>query len=188
MSVNIEIVRLTPVDRAWMVANAAELWNGEFVISRGVAHRVSELPGFVARSGDERVGVATYRFGDDDCELVTIDALRPHVGVGTALLSAVIEAAGDRRLWLITTNDNLDAVRFYQRRGFVLEAVCAGTIEHSRRLKPQIPHVGDYGIPIRDELLLAYSGPVGTKGQGRPGSEDEDDRREKTRSARTRRQ
>jgi len=135
-----------------MAARSTELWGGEVVISRGNAHRVVELPGFIARIAGERIGVATYRLEGDTCELVTIDALRPHIGVGTALLAAVEDAAGDRRLWLITTNDNLDAIRFYQRRGYVLAAVYPGAIEASRRLKPQIPRVGNYGIPIRDEL------------------------------------
>jgi Acetyltransferase (GNAT) family len=42
------------------------------------------------------------------------------------LLAAVAEEAvrrGARRLWLITSNDNLDALRFYQRRGIVAEAI-----------------------------------------------------------------
>ena len=135
-----------------MAALAVRQWGAEIVVSRGRAHCVAELPGFVAEQNGERVGVATYRFDGDECELVTIDTLRQHCGVGTALLQAVIGAAGNRRLWLITTNDNLDAMRFYQRRGFVLSAVYPDAIEQSRRIKPQIPRVGNFGIPIRDEL------------------------------------
>ena len=79
------------------------------------------------------------------------------IGVGSALVSTLEDAAraaGCRRLWLITTNDNLEALRFYQRRGFVLAALHPGAIEASRRLKPVIPLVGHDGIPIRDELEL----------------------------------
>ena len=148
----INVTPLTPDDRSWMAARTEELWGGRVVISRGVAHDVAKLPGFIARIADRRVGVATYRLTDDACELVTIDAIQRRVGVGTSLLAAVEAVAGDRRLWLITTNDNLDAMRFYQRRGYVLAAVHPGAIEASRRLKPQIPRVGNYGIPIRDEL------------------------------------
>ena len=43
-------------------------------------------------------------------------------------------------------------MRFYQRRGFVLAGVYPGAIEQSRRIKPQIPRVGNFGIPIRDEI------------------------------------
>jgi len=156
MSKAINVTPLTPTDRAWMASRADELWGGQHVISRGAAHKVSGLPGFIARIGDDRAGVATYRLEEDACELVTIDALRQHCGIGTALLHAIDEAAGNRRLWLITTNDNIDAIRFYQRRGFVLTAVYPGEIEESRKLKPQIPRVGNYGIPIRDELLFTH--------------------------------
>ena len=66
--------------------------------------------------------------------------------------------AGCRRLWLVTTNDNVDALRFYQRRGFRLTELQAGAVDVSRAtLKPSIPEVGDHGIPIRDELVLERS-------------------------------
>ena len=57
-------------------------------------------------------------------------------------------------LELVTTNDNTSALRFYQRRGWVLAAVHVGGIEASRRIKPSIPARGNDGIPIRDELEL----------------------------------
>ena len=65
------------------------------------------------------------------------------------------EASGARRLWLITTNDNVDALRFYQRRGFRLARVHAGAVDRSRAtLKPAIPEIGAHEIPLRDELEL----------------------------------
>jgi N-acetylglutamate synthase-like GNAT family acetyltransferase len=77
---------------------------------------------------------------------------------GTALVAAVERLAaqqGCRRLWLLTTNDNLDGLRFYQRRGFRLAALHTGAVDDSRaRMKPEIPPVGDYGIPLRDEVEL----------------------------------
>jgi hypothetical protein len=55
---------------------------------------------------------------------------------------------------LVTTNDNLPALRLYQRHRFVLAAVRLDGVEMSRRRKPQIPATGYAGIPIRDELVL----------------------------------
>ena len=81
--------------------------------------------------------------------------MRPGRGIGSTLLEGVANEArrrGCRRLWLITTNDNLNAIRFYQRRGLRLVAVHAGAVDDARRLKPSIPLVGEDGIPIRDEL------------------------------------
>jgi ribosomal protein S18 acetylase RimI-like enzyme len=55
----------------------------------------------------------------------------------------------------VTTNDNVDALRFYQRRGFRLAALRAGAVEDARaRLKPEIPWTGADGIELRDELEL----------------------------------
>ena len=59
-----------------------------------------------------------------------------------------------RELWLTTTNDNLDALRFYQRRGFRLAEMRAGAIERYRGRKPSIPLLGEFAIPLRDELRL----------------------------------
>src|SRR5205823_203307 len=100
-------------------------------------------------------GLATFRFTADDCELVTLDALRPREGIGSALLDGVAALAaqrGCRRVWLITTNDNLTAIRFYQRRGMRLVAVHAGAVDEARQIKLSIPMTGEHGIPIRDEL------------------------------------
>jgi len=66
------------------------------------------------------------------------------------LLQAV---AGCERIWLVTTNDNLEALRFYQRRGFVLSALRPRAVDEARRkLKPQISTVGEFRIPLRDEI------------------------------------
>jgi ribosomal protein S18 acetylase RimI-like enzyme len=78
-------------------------------------------------------------------------------GVGTALLDAVKNAAGwagCKRLWLVTTNDNTHALRFYQKRGFHIAAVHRNALLRSRELKPEIPLAGMDGIPIRDEIEL----------------------------------
>jgi ribosomal protein S18 acetylase RimI-like enzyme len=103
-------------------------------------------------------GVLTYIVDRDQCEILTLHTAEQWQGVGTALVEAVERLAtrqGCRRLWLITTNDNLDALRFYQRRGFRLAALHPGAVDDSRaRLKPEIPTVGDYGIPLQDEVEL----------------------------------
>ena len=88
-----------------------------------------------------------------------MNSLAEGEGVGTALLEAVKEAAviaSCERVWLITTNDNLHALHFYQKRGFRLVALYPNALESSRRLKPEIPLTGLDGIPLRDEIELEY--------------------------------
>jgi len=72
-------------------------------------------------------------------------------------VAAVAREEGCRRVWLITTNDNLRALRFYQRRGFHLVAMHPNALARSRELKPSIPEIGLDGIPLRDELELELS-------------------------------
>ncbi len=94
----------------------------------------------------------------EQCEILTLHAAGQWHGAGTALIEAVEQLAVQhrcRRLWVITTNDNVDALRFYQRRGFCLVCVHRGAVDHSRAsLKLEISLVGNYGIPLRDELEL----------------------------------
>lgn len=144
-------------DRGWVSARAAELWGEDRVISRGKSHTLSALPGFIAEVGGEAVGIVTCDPAGPDCEIVSINSWREGLGVGTALLEAAVGAARDagcRRVWLITTNDNLNALRFYQKRGFQLRVVYPGAVTEARKEKPSISLLGFDGIPLRDEIEL----------------------------------
>jgi ribosomal protein S18 acetylase RimI-like enzyme len=143
-------------DRGWAEAFMTDQFGGALQARRGEVIDVLSLPGFVAERNGRPVGVVTYRRESDECELAFIAALERHEGVGTALLEALLDAVAEcERIWLVTTNDNLEALRFYQRRGFVLSALRPGAVADSRqRLKPQIASIGDFGIPLRDELEL----------------------------------
>ncbi|MFN8558157.1 MAG: GNAT family N-acetyltransferase [Dehalococcoidia bacterium] len=115
------------------------------------------MPGFVALLGDTIAGVITLHVVGDACEVVTINSRMDGSGAGTALFAAAISYARDRgcrRLWLITTNDNTDALRFYQRRGMRLTAVHTGAVDAARQQEPEIPRVGRHGSPIHDEIEL----------------------------------
>jgi ribosomal protein S18 acetylase RimI-like enzyme len=163
---NFTVRPATDADREWML-EVIRGWGADFSVSRGRIIYAAELPAFIAEtehapnqtrrgsSSDKRLGLVTYEIIGDQCEVVTLDAFTRYAGVGTALLQHAVDAAraaGCRRVWLITTNDNLDASRFYQKRGFTIAAVHVDAIAHSRTLKPTIPLIGNYGIPIRDEV------------------------------------
>jgi len=115
-------------------------------------------PAFIAEDDGELAGVVTYIVADEACEVLTLHVAPPWQGIGTLLLREVEKLAAEQgctRLWLITTNDNVDALRFYQRRGFRLAGLHPGAVDASRlRIKPGIPETGEYGIPIRDEIEL----------------------------------
>jgi ribosomal protein S18 acetylase RimI-like enzyme len=122
---------------------------------------VLALPGAGAWDSGRLVGVATWSPPGPDgrAELAALAVAGDHrgTGVGAALVEAAADAAraaGAAVQWLVTTNDNLDALRLYQRHGYRLVSLHAGAVTEARRAKPAIPETGDYGIPLRDELVL----------------------------------
>lgn len=144
-------------ERERIEAILIERWGAPIVVSRGVRHDMRELPTLVADEDGDIAGVLTYAPDADGAEVVSLDALRSDRGVGTALLDALVDVAlanGWRRLWLITTNDNTAALRFYQRRGWDLVALHRDAVDESRQLKPQIPRAGADDIAIKHELEL----------------------------------
>ncbi len=144
----------SPADQAWLTDLWREEWGGETMISRGQTYRLSDLQPLIAWAGGNRVGLATYYISGDACELISLNAQVTGKGVGTALLATLENVArqdGCRRVWLITSNDNVDALRFYQQRGYRLTALHLNAVDEARKLKPSIPLIGHNGIPIHDE-------------------------------------
>ena len=134
-------------------------WHSVRVARRGSLQYPLDHPALLVEDDSGRlVAVLTYVIRDADCEILTLHSDHQSTGAGTALLAemrTIAEAAGCTRLWLVTTNDNVDALRFYQRRGFRLAALHVGAVNDSRsRLKPEIPKLGAHGIELRDELEL----------------------------------
>jgi ribosomal protein S18 acetylase RimI-like enzyme len=112
------------------------------------------FPGLVAEEGAERLGLVTFSVGSI-VEIVYIQAVTKQCGVGTLLMDMVEQRTQPRLLWLVTTNDNLDTLRFYQRRGYRIREVHVGAVDDARRqLKRSIPEIGQYGIAIHDEIVL----------------------------------
>jgi ribosomal protein S18 acetylase RimI-like enzyme len=155
---------LTPTVRA---ARAGDLdriaalltgaWGDVTVVVHGTSYDAAALPALLAEAGDEVTGLLTYHVTGGGLEIVTLDAFQRQAGVGTALLAAAVDlarAAGLGRVWLVTTNDNIDALRFYQRRGLRITGISPGAVDAARAVKPSIPLLGDHGIELHDELTL----------------------------------
>jgi len=152
-----EIRPFGDADREWAASFLKERWGSTRMVSRGKLHEVGQPPGFVAVSDGQPTGLLTYRIDGNECEVVMLDAGIKGQGIGSALIAAAKKAAAAaycKRLCVITTNDNVEALRFFQRRGFTIAAVHPNALEQARKLKPEIPHIGKHGIPLRDEIEL----------------------------------
>ncbi|MXV92456.1 MAG: GNAT family N-acetyltransferase [Chloroflexi bacterium] len=160
---------LERADREWVAHFLDDRWGTTTIVSRGKMRYGLLLEGLVALRAEaesdsentdaptERIGLLTVEYDAKECEILTLDSLVEGMGVGSALLDALEERAreaGLQRLWLVTTNDNLASLRFWQKRGYELVAVHRNAIAAARRIKPQIPITGRHGIPIRDEIEL----------------------------------
>lgn len=164
---DLQVRAATAADRDTITKLLTSSWGGTTVVAHGRAYDASELPALVAERDGDLVGLLTYSLSvsapsaysasGSGLEVVTLDATVRHGGIGSALLDAAVAAARDAgvsRLWLVTTNDNLDALRFYQRRGLRIVGVAPGAVDKARAVKPAIPTTGEYGIPLHDELTL----------------------------------
>ncbi len=130
-------------------------WEATNIIVRGTIIDGTKLDGFIAIDGENIVGLITYMVDGNECEIISLNSFIENKGIATKLIEEVEKIAKENncyRLKLITTNDNIRAIEFYQRRGFVFANIYINAIEVSRKLKPQIPMFADNGLPIKDEI------------------------------------
>jgi GNAT superfamily N-acetyltransferase len=148
---------LVLTDRNWINRVMVSEWGAEIVVVHNDIFHPSTLPGFAACIDKEYVGLLTYNIIANECEIITLNSWRQGLGTGTALIEAARQVAvrsGCIRIFLVTTNNNLHALRFYQKRGFIFSAVRINAVAESRKIKPQIPLLDEDGLPIRDEIEL----------------------------------
>ncbi len=130
-------------------------WHCPPSVSKGKVIDTTNLSGFICLENDKIVGVVTYDISEYECEIVTLNSFVENKGIGTALINNVINVAkaqNCKRLWLITTNDDISAIRFYQKKNFDLIAIHINSMDISRKLKPSIPLIGRDNIPIKHEI------------------------------------
>ena len=152
---------IEPEDLDFVREELVRNWQSTRINSLGVWHDADRLPGFIATTpdGGARLGMLTHTPPEPGggCEVITLSSSTEGGGVGSRLLEVAVQAAraaGCVRIYLTTTNDNLHAIGFYQKRGWSLVAVHRDAMTIARRTKPSIPLIGMNGIPLRDELEL----------------------------------
>ncbi|URZ04340.1 GNAT family N-acetyltransferase [Clostridium felsineum] len=132
-------------------------WFSLKMVIRGEIVDMSKLQGLVMYEDKNIVGLITYRSFNNVMEIMSLDSLKENQGIGTALLDKAVniaKKAGFYKVKLITTNDNINALRFYQKRGFDMAQIYLNAVDRARKLKPSIPMKGDFDIPIKHEIEL----------------------------------
>lgn len=132
-------------------------WHSNHMVCLGQLFYPTHLPGFLCLDDKGLQGFVCYEIHGDTLQLFLMDSRRREQGVGTHLLALCVEKARQehcRQIRLVITNDNLRALRFFQKRGFSLHQLHLNTMETARKIKPSIPDKGQDGIPIRHEIEL----------------------------------
>lgn len=152
-----DIYQIDQNDRKSVDEFIVERWFTMDMAVHGESIDLGIADGMYACDGNEIVGLVTYRIVRNEMEILSLDSIHEKRGIGSVLLDNVIRTAKDigcSRVMLITTNDNLSALQFYQKRGFDMIRLYHNAVEESRKIKPQIPITGSNGIPIRHEIEL----------------------------------
>jgi len=147
--------KLFKEDKTWINEFIKEHWGSNKIVVHKAVYFPYKLEGFLAETKKERIGLVTFNIKNKKCEIVTLDSIKENKGIGTQLINLVLKEANERGcniIWLITTNDNIKGMYFYQKLGFRLVKVYPDAVNESRKLKPEIPLVSENGIQIRDEL------------------------------------
>ncbi len=152
-----KVIHTNDINKQVLIDLYIDNWgDDEMVVSSGT-YQLSDLPGFVAYDEAEIIRVITYIIRNDQIEIISLDSFRENVGIGSQLLKKLEEISEEKditNISVITTNDNLNALKFYQKRGYNIRKVIPNAVEKARKQKPSIPQFAENGIPIRDEIVL----------------------------------
>lgn len=144
-------------NRNWVKSFIKTRWGSEKIVYNGKISLPHRLSGFIVLREKEIIGLITYKKNINHLQIITIDSLIEGKGVGIMLIEKVkkeAESLGYKKIKVRTTNDNLNVLRFYQKRGFKITKIYKGAVDKSRKIKPEIPLVGENGIPLCDEIEL----------------------------------
>lgn len=150
---------IRPMEQHRLVELLQLRWPERTMLVAGRFVEPEDVLGIGAFTGDRLHGIATWLVNGRVMHIVAVNSFTEMRGIGIALVDAMIAHA--RSLGLATlratiSNDNVVALRFYQKRGFKLIALHRGIFDAMRYVRPSIPAVGLDGIPIRDELELEH--------------------------------
>lgn len=155
--IKLSIKEINEENRGKVVSFFEEHWgSSEMVISSGI-YQCEKLDGFIFEENNQIIGLVTYVIKTNEIEIISLDSLQEGLGIGSTLIQKVENTAKQKQIQivsLVTTNDNLNALKFYQKRGYRIISIITDAVNEARKIKPSIPLTGNDGIPLEDELKL----------------------------------
>ena len=130
-------------------------WGSDILVSRGKPHKAQGLDGILAWDNGKIIGLGLYYIKNNECEIALLETFDQNKGIGTRIIEKIIEIAKEskcKKIWLVTTNSNINAIKFYQKRGFDISNIYINAMDVARKIKPEIPEIAENGIKIKDEI------------------------------------
>ncbi|KST93808.1 GNAT family N-acetyltransferase [Lactococcus lactis] len=152
------IKRIELADKKRIIKFFYQQWQEEIMVVSSGSYHCSELDGFIYEKDFLILGLITYTINNNILEIISLDSIVENQGIGSLLLKTVEEEAkmmGVHKIKIITTNDNLLALKFYQKKGYRITKVVPDAVKKARKIKKTIPLKGNDNIPIWDELVLS---------------------------------
>lgn len=150
-----EILKVDSSNREIVNAFIVQHWYDIRMVIRGKIIDLSESDGYCIIENQRVIGVITYCIEGGECEITLLHSLLENQGIGTRLVQAVLEAAqtaGAGKVKVITTNDNIRAILFYQRKGFDMAVLYHNSMDKVREIKRGVPLIGENGILLKHEI------------------------------------
>lgn len=147
--------RIDSANRELVNVFIREHWYTTTMVIRGKQIDMTQTEGFFLLEKENIIGLLTYIVYDGILEITSLDSLRENQGIGSALVNMAVREAAERglqKIVLMTTNDNINAIRFYQKRGFDMARLFRNAVDAARKLKPEIPLIGENAIPLHHEI------------------------------------
>jgi GNAT superfamily N-acetyltransferase len=128
-------------------------WGSDILVTRGNIYKADDLDGVLVYKNGKIIGLGLYKI-KNDCEIILLETFIQNKGIGSKIIERIKEIAKTKdckRVLLITSNENINAIKFYQKRGFRISNIYINAMEEARKIKPEIPKIAN-GIEIRDEI------------------------------------
>ena len=145
-------------DKELINAELKEIWGSELLITPGGVYKdVNNLEGIIIEYEGKFAGIILFAMQKNEMEIVEIHVKVPGIGIGRELLERVKAIAWKgkyKRLWVSTSNDNGEALKFYHKHGFSVVNIYIGFMQEVRKYKPELSTTGIDGIPLLHQIEL----------------------------------